>query len=55
MTEYTVFLIAADGTARTFVVRAAGVEAAESAALAEAFERWPDRGWLVSHVEEDAR
>lgn len=35
------------------VVRAASVEAAEAVALAEAEERWPGLGWLVSDTEEE--
>lgn len=54
MKRYTVHLIAEDGTAEAVQLRAASVEAAEAVALAEAEERWPGYGWLISHTEEDA-
>jgi hypothetical protein len=54
--SYSVYLLAEDGTAETVDVRnAASVEAAETVALAAVEARWPGRGWLVSHVEEDER
>lgn len=50
MKRYTVYLVG-HWQAK---LEAASVEAAEAVALAEAEERWPGLGWLVSDTEEDA-
>lgn len=51
---YAVYLLASDGAVAKLTGRASSASVAEAVALATISDRRPGRGWLVSHVEEEA-